>query len=408
MIRAFGYAIDDGKTIVTRWRCVAANKMKTELPYPFDIEFMRQNKAFMFFCPPDCLDEEGRPVLEGRSVSYKPGRSDYQACPYQDSRADTRKPVNVASLQALMRHQKEVVAFIQEIAWHLRNRNIVGGAGGGMSDLYTLAYVCYKSPEIYFVNRVFGGQVDVPVVCSIASRFFHGLVNLFAIMALGHQGDLARIDLTPEEIYCHADEGGYLVGMNEACAASKATIIKYIDIVQQALLPGEEGMRATDVVLSATEADSVIQAAQVTTCLEFHSLIYETARCRSWRQINERDPLRGDLKEPLSRFATTHCLVAKKLSLNERPFEHLLFERARNLSGALLIDRASTERLISLAGEYLSMSVRDTEARRASRAMLKSEMLRLVERHRRFVAEHVAEEGFLSADVDIFFGRWPD
>ncbi|WP_321856458.1 hypothetical protein [Burkholderia cenocepacia] len=383
--------------------------MKTELPYPFGIDFMRQNKVFMFFCPPDCLDEDGRPVLEGRSMLHKPGSAAYQACPYQDSRAGTRKPINVESLQALMRHQNEVVAFIREIARHLRNRKIIGDGGGSIGDMYTLAYGCYKSPEIYFVNRVFGGHADVPVVCSIVSRFFHGLVNLFAIMALEHEGDLAQIDLTPEEIYCYADDGGYLVGMNEACAASRTTIVKYLSIVRQALLPDDgDAARFMDAVLSEQEMDRVIQAAQVMMSLEFHGLIYETARCRSWRQINESDPPRGNLKEPLSRFATTHCLVARKLSLDERPFEHLLFKRARNLSGALLIDRASAERLCESANAYIMTSVRDTEARRAHRERLKSGMLRLIERHRRFVTEHVADDGYLTADLDIFFGRWPE
>ncbi|KVM54653.1 hypothetical protein WJ58_16295 [Burkholderia ubonensis] len=382
--------------------------MKTELSYPFGIDFMRQNKVFMFFCPPDCLDEDGRPVLEGRSMLHKPDSAAYQACPYRDSRAGTRKPINVESLQSLMRHQNEVVAFIREIARHLRSRKIIGDVGGSIGDMYTLAYVCYKSPEIYFVKQVFGGLAEVPVVCSIVSRFFHGLVNLFAIMALEHEGDLAQIDRTPEEIYCYADDGGYLVGVNEACAASKATIVKYIAIVRQALLPDGDAARFTDVVLSEQEMDMVIQAAQVMMSLEFHGLIYETARCRSWRQINESDPPAGNLKEPLSRFATTHCLVAKKLSLDERPFEHLLFKRARNLSWALLIDRASAERLLESANAYLTTSVRDTEARRARREGLKSEMLWLIERHRRFVAEHVAGEGYLTADLDIFFGRWPE
>ncbi|WP_419689579.1 hypothetical protein ACN22W_23405 [Burkholderia theae] len=382
--------------------------MKTELPYPFGIDFMRQNKVFMFFCPPDCLDEDGRPVLEGRSVLHKPNSAAYQACAYQDSRADTRKPINVESLQALMRHQNEVVAFIREIARHLRSRRIIGEGGNSIGDMYTLAYVCYKSPAIYFVSQVFGGQAGVPVVCSIVSRFFHGLVNLFAIMALEHEGDLARIDLTPEEIYRYADDGGYLIGMNEACAASKATIVKYISIVRQALLPDGGAVEVADVVLSEQEMDTVIEAAQVITSLEFHGLIYETARCRSWRQINESDPSRGNLKEPLSRFATTHCLVARKLSLDERPFEHLLFRRARNLSEALLSDRASAERLFESANAYITTSVRDTEARSAHRERLKSEMLRLIERHRRFVARHVTGDGYLTADMDIFFGRWPE
>ncbi|AXF24434.1 hypothetical protein CUJ89_29505 [Burkholderia pyrrocinia] len=382
--------------------------MKSELPYPFDIEFMRQNKAFMFFCPPDCLDEDGRPVLEGRSMLYKPGSSAYRACPYRDSRADTHKPVNVESLQALMRHQNEVIAFIRETASLLRDRKIIGETGGSVGDMYALAYVCYKSPEIYFVNQVFGRQVDVPAICSIASRFFHGLVNLFAIMALEHQGALAEVDLTPEEIYCYADEGGYLIGMKEACAASKATIVKYIALAQQALLSDGDVARFTNVFLPEERTDMVIQAAQVSMSLEFHGLIYETARCRSWRQINEGDPLRGNLMEPLSRFATTHCLVAKKLSLEERPFDHLLFKRARNLSKALLIDHASSERLIESASEYINTSVRDTEARRASRERLKSDMLQFIDSHRRFVAEHVAEDGYLTADLDVFFGRWPE
>jgi len=382
--------------------------MKTELRYPFGLEFMRQNKAFMFFCPPDCLDADGRPVLEGRSVSHKPAGSAYQVCPYQDSRADTPMPVNVDSLRALLQHQDEVFAFIREVARHLRNWRIVGQGGGPIGDLYTLAYTCYKSPGIYFVRQVFGEQVDVPVVCSVASRFFHGLVNLLAILALEHDGDLAPVDLTPEAIYDYADEGRHLVGLSEACAASRATIVKYLAVIQQALRPDEETARYATGVLSAEGMDSVVRATRFTMSIEFLALIYEVARCRAWRQINRCDSARGNVHQPVVRYATTHCLVAKKLSLDEQPFGHLLFRRARRLSRALLIARSQTERLIESATEYLDTDVCDAEARRAGRARLKSDMQRLVERHRPLVDECVAEGAYVSADVDIFFGRWPE
>ncbi|WP_334002265.1 hypothetical protein [Burkholderia cepacia] len=382
--------------------------MEIDLPYPFGLEFMRQNKAFMMFCPPDCLDADGRPVLEGRSVFYKLDKSAYQACRYSDSRANTDKPINVESLRALAQHHDEVVAFIREIARKLCDFNVTSNVAGDVEDLYALAYVCYKAPGFYFVNKVIGGHVEVPVACSIASRFFHGLVNLFAIMALDHAGRLARIRLTADEIYRYADKSGYLVGRNEACAASRATIIKYITVAQEALLLEGDETGAVDAVLPGGAAETLIRAAQIITSFEFYSLIYETVRCRSWRQINEIGASRADLNEPRPRFATTHCLVAKRLSLDGRPFEHILFKRASNLSRSLLIDVEPVARLIDLADECIGVDIRDAEKRGGIRREIKSEILKIIMGHRKFFDENIAGESYISVDLDIFFGRWPE
>ncbi len=362
----------------------------------------------MMFCPPDCLDADGRPVLEGRSVFYKLDRSAYQACRYSDSRANTEKPINVESLRTLAQHHDEVVAFIREIARKLRDFNVTSNVAGDVEDLYALAYVCYKAPGFYFVNKIIGGHVEVPVVCSIASRFFHGLVNLFAIMALDHAGGLAGIRLTADEIYRYADKSGYLVGRNEACAASRATIIKYITIAQEAFFLEGDETGAMDGVLPGSAAETLIRAAQITTSFEFYSLIYETVRCRSWRQVNEIDSSRADPNEPRLRFATTHCLVAKRLSLDGRPLEHILFKRACNLSRSLLIDVEPITRLIDLADGCISADILDTEKRGGIRREIKSEILKIIMGHRKFFAENIEEEGYLSADLDVFFGRWPE
>lgn len=362
----------------------------------------------MIFCPPDCLDVDGRPVLEGRSVLYKLDSSAYQACHYSDSRANTEKPINVESLRALVQHQNEVAAFIREIAWHLRSRNIVSNTMCDLGDLYTLAYVCYKSPGFYFVNKILGGCVEVPAVCSIASRFFHGLVNLLAVIALEHHGELSRVNLTPDEIYCFADKSGYLIGRKEACAASRATIIKYITMAQQALFFEGNGPGPVDVSLPSNMAEILIQSAQVAASFEFYSLIYETVRCCFWRQNNRLDSSRAELKEPLPRFATTHCLVAKKLSLNEQPFAHILFKRVHNLSRSLLIDVEPAERLIDLASECINASMKQDGRRERIRAQLKSKILKIMMGHQIFCAENIAGEGYLSVDLDVFFGRWPE
>ncbi|MBN3743935.1 hypothetical protein G3N96_00495 [Burkholderia sp. Se-20373] len=377
--------------------------MKAELPYPFSIEFMKRNKAFLLFCPPDCLDEHGRPVLEGRSVRYRPDPVAYQRCPYPDSRSNAGKPINIESLQALLHHHHDVVAFVDDIARCLRSHAIVAAGAADLAALYAVSYIGYKSPQIFFMQKMLGEPVEVPAVCAIVSRFFHGLVNILALMALDHEGHLQGHEITAEDIYRYADRNKHLIGKSESCAASSATIIRYITSTRQSC--SDSSARDTAEHYSGTLPKSMVEAvchaARITAELELCCLIYETIRRWLWRQM----PATHIGQEPPPTFATPHCLVAKKISLAAQPFDHLLFRRAYHLARPLLINPTRVDEMLGAA--IAIVNVGQDAATDAQRSLIKAAILALLDSHAGFLSQQVKPGACVTADLDVFFGRWP-
>ncbi|EJO53897.1 hypothetical protein [Burkholderia multivorans] len=377
--------------------------MKPELPYPFSIEFMKRNKAFLLFCPPDCLDEHGRPVLEGRSMRHRPDPGAYQRCPYPDSRSNADKPINVESLQALLRQHDVVVAFIDDIARCLRSHAIVAAGSADLAALYAVSYIGYKSPQIFFMQKMLGEPVEVPAVCAIASRFFHGLVNILALMALDHEGSLQGHELTAEDIYRYANRNKHLIGKNESCAASGATIIRYITTARQSC--SDSG--ASDLAghysgtLPASMVETVCHAARITAELELCCLIYETVRRWLWRQM----PADHIGQEPPPTFATPHCLVAKKISLASQPFDHLLFRRAYHLAQPLLINPTRIDEMLRDAIAIINIC--QGTPTDAQRSLIKAAIRALLDSHAGFLSQQVKPGECFTADLDVFFGHWP-
>jgi len=123
--------------------------MKFELPYPFGIDFMKNNHAFLLFCPPDGLDREGRPVLEGRSIRFSVSSTDYRQCPYPDSRGKSKRAMNVASLQSLIKNQAGIRSLITGIATYLHDEKIIHPQASAAEKIYAIAYIGYKAPQIF-------------------------------------------------------------------------------------------------------------------------------------------------------------------------------------------------------------------------------------------------------------------
>ncbi|WP_339413623.1 hypothetical protein [Pseudomonas sp. EA_35y_Pfl2_R5] len=375
--------------------------MTYKLPYPFDVEYMRRNKAFLLFCPPDRLDEEQRPVLEGRSVLYKLDESSYQSCPYSDSRGISGKPINVESLKALSRHQDAVAKLMEGVGRYVARQRSVDGAAPDLSHMYALAYIGYRSPSLYFCRKLFDEEVEIPSVCSVASRFFHGLMNMLALIALEHDGVLDGVTMTPEQLYRYADDRGHLIGIKESCAASKAAIVKYLSLSFEVCIEPTQSDQET--LGSLLPFNAIGHAAQVTMELEFASLVYETVRCWLWRRMPGYEG-----KAPAQKFATTHCLLAKKIAQAALPFEHVLFKRARNLMLALGSEGPSITRLIEMAHECLEAAENDRKCRAIVHERLKFQMLEIFEQQTDFLEQHVIGGCFLSSDLDSFFGNWPN
>lgn len=363
---------------------------------------MKCNKAFLLFCPPDCLDGENRPVLEGRSIQHRLKPSAYEECPYADSR---EKVINVESLKALSKNKDEVFAFIQNISTYLQNKELIDEGDSSLLAVYQLAYIGYKSPQIFFIKKIFDEEIDIPVPCAVASRFLHGLINTLSIMALDDKdADLQKRTFTAAEIHDYAASKGYLNGRYESCAASSSTILKYLKTIVDACL--KKAPHDLPHQRSAEEIEEICYGARVINELEFCSLIYETVRCRTLRTQEFRNQEKALRDGPIPLFATTHCLIAKKISTFEKPFEHILFKRAYNLSKSLLINTQRVNLIQDLANQVLA-NASDFETSRKRRLKLKYEMRSLFESYAKFMEKHIDAGEFLAADLDVFFGKWP-
>ncbi|MNV76822.1 hypothetical protein D3C71_1702030 [compost metagenome] len=141
--------------------------------------------------------------------------------------------------------------------------------------------------------------------------------------------------------------------------------------------------------------------------MEFCCLVYETMRCKSWYQLNGSGVSFNGVREPIPRLAMPQCMVAKKIALVEYPFEHILFRRALNQLRAVSSNTSDCELILQQATNMLHDSRADSATRKGSRKRLKVEMLRFFEKRSAVVIPRLTESMFLSADLDIFFGRWP-
>lgn len=375
--------------------------MIERLPYPFDVITLRRNKAFMLFCPPDVLDEERRPVLEGRSLLHALDPSDFQSCPYADSRSRSAKPMNVESLKALSRNQDAVANFIYGVGQFVLACSADEPTEPDLGHLYALSYIGYRAPTLYFCNKLFDDTYEIPAVCSVTSRFFQGLLNMLALIALEHGGHLAGMRMTAQALYQYADERGHLVGSDESCAASKATIIKYLALCIECCrhVPASAASSSA----AGIELEGVCRVAQVTMALEFTSLVYETLRCWLWRREPGHDP-----SKIVQRYATKQCFLAKKISLTDDPFAHPLFKRAQNFLLTFGRQDLCSQRLVQVAGECIDQVRQERVSHAQAHQRLKRQVLEIFGQHAKTIETYVADGRFLSSDVDVFFGPWPD
>ncbi|WP_419735679.1 hypothetical protein [Pseudomonas sp. COR18] len=371
--------------------------MTYQLPYPFDALLMKQNKIFLLFCPPDCLDEEQRPVLEGRSMRHPLPQGAFEACPYADSRSMSQKRMNTESLKSLSRHKEEVSSFIYNIGSTLKKETFQGSTQYDLAQLYALSYIGYKSPSLHFCNELLGSGYQVPTVHAIASRFFHGLVNMLDLLMLESGGSLAGVYMTPQELYEYADSHGHLLGLKEACAASPATIIKFLELCQDALQSSTHQATST-----LHTIPSIYQLACIILELEFTSLVYETVRCRLWKLTHSNGS--ASLTQL---FAIPHCRIAKRLASSDHPFEHVLFHRALHQWRLLDSCSAPAQAMRQTAIECLIEVAQCAMDHETVHRRMRESFIEVLSFHANQIDDLIPGGALLSMNLDTFFGRWP-
>ncbi|MCR6476506.1 hypothetical protein NU688_10095 [Variovorax sp. ZS18.2.2] len=385
-------------------------RMIKKIPYPFSLDVMKRNLLFLPFCPPDGLDSDGRPVLEGRSIYYKPGEKSYRRCTYGDSRSHSGKPMNLESLQALNGHKSDVQELIHDLSDILRTKLPEADGLSWLKSLYALAYILYKAPSYFFVRQVLDSSVKIPGFYASASRFSHGLVNMLSILALDHDGQLGDLHCNAEELYGIADRSGYLVGRNEVCAAPKNQIIAYFELMRVGLA-GEIDRSGGNKRPQKQDIQAVCDFGCAMFLLEIISLVYETVRCRLWRcgHVASSDAASA-ANEPRALHAITHCSVAQRISRDRQPFSHVLFRRLSNFYWGESDGRYSIHQIVASANELLEKS----ELARVDPTAWEFQLAGFQERvrnsllaHRPVLPECTDEGALLSSGLDIFFGKWP-
>lgn len=192
---------------------------------------------FTIFSRNDGLDNRGRSLLEGRSISHRPSNEDFCQCPFKDSRAFHEKLMNRTALQYFNQNKSDVYGAIDLILQHLGERS--AGTWEALSPLQRLnifGYVGYRITgywSVLYASRTRKCEtVAVPHSIAILSKICHGIMTLTWDIIKSHSihwkcglHDMAS------EYYTYADRNGLLIGGNEVCAAPPKVIINVIEHV---------------------------------------------------------------------------------------------------------------------------------------------------------------------------------
>lgn len=353
---------------------------------------MRQNKAFLLLCPPDVLDADQRPILEGRSVQYPIHQDSIRACPYTDSRRSSPNGMNIDSLKSFSVYKADVASYMYAMGGILKSSIYLERSYYDLSQLHALSYLCYKSPMLNFSKKILGLECQVPVAQAIASRICHGLVNMLDLMMLQSEGSLAGLHMTPQELYEYSDKNGHLIGLKEVCSASPSTIIKFLDLCQDSLNQPPVHTQAYSCLFPIHQLGCIILE------LEFASLIYETVRCKLWNHTN---------KGFTQLFATPHCRIAKRIASSESPFDQLLFHRALSQWRNLESNSSAAEYLYTTAAQCLLDLKNNSVSLDEIHSQLYGAYLQVLALHAEKLDELLPGGSFLSLSIDTFFGQWP-
>jgi hypothetical protein len=154
----------------------------------------------------ELFDEDGRPVAEVASPTYRDDTTELVACPYADSRAG--EPMNRSALRQMTSAWPELLATI-------------GGLGGGTVHGAWVA-------AIRGVALPLTAPIPVPRAISGVFKASLGLSQVFSAMLLQDDG-IAEMPLAAlgdgEAFFAALDQGRWLHGSRQVCAGTKPMII---------------------------------------------------------------------------------------------------------------------------------------------------------------------------------------
>ncbi|MEJ5064568.1 hypothetical protein WH279_13745 [Erwinia sp. MYb375] len=205
-----------------------------KLPYPVDVKNLRALPVFFSCVPVDLLDNDNRPILEGRSISHKPAESDYSVCHYQGRRKKHTYPMNKEALKIAWRHSDEIISTLKKLHFHTRMmKNFQPDEVTKADRLYAIALSGFKSANYHLADSVLK-EVDFsyPPYLSALSKICHGLCHLIYSCdkrVINYCYENNKID----ELYRYIDDKEILIGQQskEVCAGPAAMIKKILSIM---------------------------------------------------------------------------------------------------------------------------------------------------------------------------------
>lgn len=357
--------------------------MTVRLAYPFPLSFMKMNTYFLMFCPPDVLDNSGRPVVEGRSINYQLDASSYRTCHYPDSRLFVDGKMNVASLAAYLDNKAAVLQLANGIA-HRTSKT----RSSQEAAIFWSAYCLHKAPIIYHIEGQLNEINSIAEEIAIASRICEGIIS--ALMKIAGDKEFPNGICNSKNLFDYANNKGMLIGRREVCAAPEKIAVEFLQQLSIQKKPS-----------CAVELNRLkkIQNFAVTYIeAEVAALIYETTRCVFWFNALNRPPV----YTPKQLFAVPNCQYARGLATRQEPFSHVIFQRL--YTRIEISSKPDLSEMLHLAKELCCAS---TAARAPCRAKLKNAYTKIIEKRRAFFEFDTAKFSALSVDIDTFFGEWP-
>ncbi|WP_293577532.1 hypothetical protein [Phaeobacter sp.] len=194
-------------------------------PYQIPLETVLTCGVFRYFPPMEALGDDGRPLLEGRSLRWQLETKNYRTCRYPGQRRSHERPMNVGALQQFMASRHQVLSYLRGLS------HAVAACFGPMDPLHLtlrVSHAAYHAPKPIMLATATAKPPNR--VEATAAKLGHGVYEgcLGAVM----QARLVPADATPAAIADHAEASGQLIGRKEVCAGPRHLMIEVISAMQ--------------------------------------------------------------------------------------------------------------------------------------------------------------------------------
>ncbi|WP_216665215.1 hypothetical protein [Pseudoruegeria sp. HB172150] len=176
----------------------------------------------------EALDNNGRPLLEGRSLRWSLPPENYRTCRYPGQRHGHSRPMNVGALQQFMASRRAVLAYLDSLSQAVAARL---GLTDPLHLTLRVSHAAYHAPKLCLLAC--SGPQAPNSVMAIAAKLGHGVYE--GCLGVLMRAAFACSEATPAAIADHAEAVGQLIGRKEVCAGPRHLMIEVIGAMQSGL-----------------------------------------------------------------------------------------------------------------------------------------------------------------------------